>query len=496
MATLAPVQGEGATWAGLGTTGTVPERILKRGMDNLGQMSFITRGATRFLWMMNSRFPGKKTVSTREHRVYELSEHDRTVPISVASVAADNHTTFGVPNRFASYFQANDIFYVNGLYVQIDTNNLFAGQVLANNTLPAAPGPFERLDYTTGMQPTAVNYARTIGQDPANPNRFFKDHEPMLVTAVGQADSAGAGNTQIQVRRCARGPHARDFGGGFVPASLVNTGVLSGGTNNGAIIVGDLLLQGQPSWPEGSGQPIGYHKNVEIDNNFTQEFKYALDFTLEQSIEKTWIKESQAKIQRKLMLRQKALHAERTFLNGQKGKTKDSQGNLRYTMGGAIEAVPNDSAHVIKYAQPSITYPGIVDMGLQIFGLGGSETRHFFMGIELHNAFKKAFYNSGYMRFDPEASRRFDVPVDILETAGGIIYLHPCWSMTEAGRGMQALSVDMSKPTFTSVTHEGWDMQVYRDERPNGQMVVKEEWIGIKGMERRYTDYLQLFHFD
>lgn len=492
MATLSQVQGEGAQWAGLGTSGTIPERILKRGMDNMGQMSFITRGATRFLWMINSRFPGKKTVGSRQHPVYELSEHDRTVPISVASVAGDNHSTFGVPNRFSTYFQPNDMFYVNGLYVQVDTNNLFAGQVLANNTLPAAPGPFERLDYTTGMQPTAVNYSRSIGQDPNTPNRFFVDHEPILVTNVGQPDSASPGNTLITVRRCARGPHARDFGGGFIPLATVNANI----DPNGQIIVGDLILQGQPSWPEGSGQPIGYHKNVEIDNNFTQEFKYALDFTLESSIEKTWINESQAKIQRKLMLRQKALHAERTFMNGQKGKTKDGQGNPRYTMGGAIEAVPKDSAHVIKYAQPSITYPGIVDMGLQIFGLGGSETRHAFMGIELHNAFKKAFYNSGYMRFDPEASRRFDVPVDVLETAGGMIYLHPCWSMTEAGRGMQMLLVDMSKPTFQPVTHEGWDMQVFRDERPNGQMVVKEEWIGIKGLERRYTDYLQLFHFD
>jgi hypothetical protein len=495
MATLSQVQGEGAVWAGLGSTGTIPERILKRGMDNAGQLSFITRGSTRFLWMIHSRFGGKKMVGTREHRVFELSEHDRTVPVTVASTSTNNHTTFGVPNRFAAYFQPNDIFFNTNLYVSIDTTPLFAGQVTSANALPTSPGPFERLDYTTGTQPTAVNFSRTPGQDPANLNRFYKDSEQLLVRAVGDPDSAGVGNTLITVQRCARGPHAYDMGGGQVPQSLINTGV-NANSNQGAFVIGDTLLQSAPAWPEGSGQPRGYHKNVEIDNNFTQEFKYALDFTLEQKIEKTWLNKSQEEIQRMLMARQKALHMERMFLFSQKGKTKDNRGQLQYTMGGALEAVHNDAAHILRFGSPTFTYPGIVDMGQQIFSLGGSETRHLFMGIELHNQFKKAFYNSGYMRFDPEASRQFDVPVDALETAGGILYLHPCWSFTEAGRGMHALSVDMSKPTFTPVTHEGWDMQVNRDERPNGQQVIKEEWIGIKGLERRYTDYLQYFIFE
>lgn len=492
MATVPQSQEEGSVWAGLSTSTTIPERLKQ--YDNSTQLSFVTRGATRFMWMISSRFPGKRMVGSREHRVVEIAEHERLVPVTVSSVVGNNHTTFGVPNSYAAYFQPNDVFFVRDLYCAIDLTNLYAGQVTAANALPTNPGPFPRLDYSVGFQPTAVNYSTTFGQDPANPSRFYVDNEQTFVLAVGLPDSASVGNTLITVQRCARGPHARDFGGGQVPQGLVNTGVAANG-DAGAIVAGMFLFQGVPSWTEGTGPATGHHKTVEIDNNFTQEFKYALDFTKESSIERSWLNKQQPEISRMLLTLQKAIHMERTFLNSQKGKAKDSAGKVRYTMGGAFEWVPKDTDHILKYPAGSISYSATLDLGTQIFSLGGSETRHLFCGIGVHNAFKKHFYSSGFMRYDERASRDFDIPVDVLEVSGGQIYIHPCWSMSEQGHDMRGLVVDMSKPTFLPVTHEGWDMLVKKHDGLNGQMVEKEEWIGIKGLERRYSDYVQMIDF-
>jgi len=492
MALVPQHQEEGSTWPGLATSTTIPERLKQ--YDNSTQLSFVTRGATRFMWMISSRFPGKRMVGSREHRVVEIAEHERLVPVTVSSVVGNNHTTFGVPNSYAAYFQPNDIFFVRDLYVAIDLVNLYLGQVTGANALPASPGPYPRLDPSAGFQTTAVNYSQTFGQDPGNPNRWYTDHEQMLILSVGLADSASVGNTTITVQRTARGPHSRDFGGGQIPQGIINTGVAANG-DQGAITSGMFIFQGMPAWTEGSGPATGYHKTAEVDNNFTQEFKYALDFTKESSIERSWLNKQQPEISKMLLTLQKSIHMERTFLFSQKNKTKDSSGRVRYMMGGAWESVPKDSDHIIKYPAGSISYANTLDLGTQIFSLGGSETRHLFCGIGVHNAFKKHFYASGFMRYDEKASRDFDIPVDVLEMSGGQVYIHPSWSFTETGHDMHGMLVDMSKPTFLPVTHEGWDMQVYKHDGLNGQMTEKEEWIGIKGLERRYTDYLQIVDF-
>ena len=40
------VQGELSVWKGLATSGAIPERLLVRGIDDLGTMAYITRGYT------------------------------------------------------------------------------------------------------------------------------------------------------------------------------------------------------------------------------------------------------------------------------------------------------------------------------------------------------------------------------------------------------------------------------------------------------------------
>jgi len=487
MSTVPSTQQEGQLWAGVAATGNIPERYLKRGMDNLAQMAFIVRGTTRFLHNLSTRYPKSKVVGTREHRVHEISELDRVLTITVASTSADHHTTFGVSNAQAAQMQANDVLMVKGLYNVVTSTPLVAGQVVASTNLVPTSNIPQPLGYTVGGQPTGVSISRNFGQDVSNPNLFYTEYEQVMVRNVGRPNSASAGNTTITVERIFRGPSARDFGGARIPLALVNTAV---DTNNaGALLVGDEILRAAPSWAEGTGPARGFHKNPELDNNFTQEMKYAVEITKESTIEKTYSDKSPLDINKMLRMRQVALDLERTFLFGQKTKTTDPEGKLQYVMGGVIEYIPKDTDHIIKYAQPTLSYPGWLDVTDRVFKLGGSEERDLFCGITMYNEIKKSFWNSDFLRFDEEASKAFDLPVESIVGSGGKINLIPLYSLEEAGWGNRGICIDQSVPALMPVTHDGWDMKIEKDIQQAGDQIYKEQWISIKGLERRYAPY-------
>jgi Family of unknown function (DUF5309) len=448
------VQGELSVWKGLATTGAVPERLLVRGMDDLGTMAFITRNYTKFLSMLHTRYPKSKTKETREHRTFQMDELDRVLDITVPTTAADNHTSFGIPNSHAAQMQENDVVYTKGLYAMVDTD----------------------------LQPY---WSTTFGE---SGGRIYTNYEPLLVTAVENNDSAGIGNTRVYVRRLFTARGAGDFQGGVItpPAVLPLSAALN---------TTYKLLRGLPSFPEGGDAPLGFYKNPVVDNNFTQEFKYAVEITKEQEIEKTYIGKTPIEIYKMLKMRQANLDIERTFLFGRKGKTMDSQGRVQYTMGGVLEYIPQDTDHVIKYDQPTINYNGLLDLVDKIMRNGGSSEKDFFCGITLYTEMKKAFYSSGYLRYDEEASANFDIPIESIVGAGGKLNIIPLYTLEEAGWGNKGLVMDFSVPSFVPVTHSGWDMKVEKDIQLPGQQIYKEQWIGIKGLERRYAQYQHIVYF-
>lgn len=448
------VQGELSVWQGLATTGAIPERYLVRGMDDLGVMAFITRGTTKFLSMLHTRFPKSRVVNTREHRVQQMDELDRVLSISVASSSADNYSSFGVPNSHAAQLQENDVMYIKGLHTLVDA---------------------------AGNATFSTSYGWNAGQ-------CYDQYEQVLVTGVQNNDSAGTGNTKVQVRRLFSGKGAGDFQGGIIPVPAVMA-------VSGAITTNMSLLRGMPSFPEGGDAPKGFYKNPLVDNNFTQEFKYAVEQTKEADIEKTWIGKSHMEIYKMLKMRQANLDIERTFLYGRKGKTMDSQGRVQYTMGGVNEFLIKDTDHILSYGGATINYPGILDLVDKIMKNGGSTERQFFCGLTLYNEIKKAFYSSGYLRYDEEASAEFDIPVESLVGAGGKLNIVPLYTMEEMGWGNKALVLDMSVPSFTPVTHNGWDMKVEKNIQLPGQQTYKEQWVGIKGLERRYAQYQHAVYF-
>lgn len=493
MAAAAQVHQEGDFWQSLYTTGSLPERFRKYGMDNMGAMTYITRDYTKFASMVSQRFPKAKTVTDREHRVHELTELDRLLTITHPSTATDNHTTFGVSNAHAAQLQPNDILIVRGLYAYCQTTALFAGQVNSANAVPTPNSP-QSLGYSTGGQPTAVNYGRTWGEDPNNSGFFFTDYEQIIVRNVGAPNSRALGFTTITVERFFAGPGAQDFGGARVPLGLVNTGV---NTNNaGALLTDDVVLRAMPSWPTGTGPARGFHKNPEIDNNFTQEFKYAVEIEKEYAINKTYLDKNPLDVNRLLRMKQMSLDWERSLLFGRKGKTIDVEGKTQYTMGGILEFIKKDTDHILRHTAPQITYPSLLRTFDQVMKNGGSMEKVAVMGTTLYTNLKISFYDSPHLQYDEEASREFDIPVEKIVAAGVKILLVPSQTFEETGYANKMMVLDMELPSFKPVTHSEWDMKVETDIGLKGDQIYKEQWIGIKGLERRYQQYHSLISFE
>ena len=490
MAVVPQVQGENATFANLFTTGAIPPVYINRGMDNIGALAFITRGYTRFLWMLHQKFPKSLTVKSREFPVHSLTEYDRTYGVTVASTSTNSHTTFGLSNDQAAQIRINDVLIVKNLYCAVKREALYAGQVDSSN---ANPYGARHMNLPTGYRPVSVHYSRIFGQDNVN-NVFQADAEQIYVTEVGAPDSAGTGNCTITVRRCFSSTGWGDRGGGLVPKTLVDAGVVAN-SDSGAITVGTVLLRALPAFAEGSGAPTGTFKTPEVDFNFTQEFKYALEITKESSIQSHYMGKDPLDIGRMLRARQSSLDQERTFLFGKMGKSMDAKGRVIYTTGGVIESIPHDSKHMIQYNQPTLSYPGLLDIANKSFNLGGSETRYMYCGLDIYTEMQKSFYSSGNLRYDEEASKDFDIQVMSINASGGKIYVFPSYTLQEAGWEKKALILDMDVPAFRPVTHEGYDMKVETDIGEKGTQIYKEQWIAMTGLERRYLEYQSMWDF-
>lgn len=486
MPDLAPNTQQGEVWSGLLKADDLPAPLREKGLSELGKLSYIFRGTTQFMNVVNTKFASKGVVSDREFKTIEISELARTFTVRVASTNTDSHASFGLSNDEAAQLEINDMMLIKNIMTVPVYTNLSLGQVIPGG---ANIGPDLQSNYS--VQVTNVLFNRGFGEVNGT---YFYDYETVLLVGKGQPDSAGTGFTTVTVRRCYHGGGRLDQGGTVIPKSTVDAAIAAD-TTNAPIQVGDTLLRMLPSWTEGSGFPDGFNKNPTIDNNFTQEFKMGFSVTHEQSIAKSFMNESVMDIKRKLAARRLMLDIERAALFGRKGKMKDVQGLERYQMGGVLEFIPKDAEHIIRHASATINYSTLLDVGEQVFSLGGGESRHAFMSYKLLTRLKKAFYNDDHFRFNAELSRKFDMPVESLIVPGGEIHLHPSYAMEEAGWTNMMLCLDLSVPAFEFVTHKGWDMKVEKDIAPKGTSIYKEGVVGIKGLRRRYAQYQSIVHF-
>jgi len=486
----------GEVYGGLHTSGKIPQDILKGGMDEMGKLIYMTKEMSKFSHFIHTRFgKDKRTVNTREHKVMQLSEFERFYTVQVASTTAvGGRCTIGLRNYEAEQIKINDTLIAANTFV----SPVVEGQVLAAVTLNSAANHVVYNPDSAGGRLTDLLFSRSGGQDNAT-SVYFADYEQLDVISVDSRDSAGPGLTLITLRRCYMGPTATDRGGALIPTGILDT-ALAANLAGSAIQVGDTLHRALPSFYEGTDAPTGVFKNIEIDNNFTQELKYAVEITNESDIEGTWIQESPLDINRWLMTKRANRDYEIQMIFGKKAKEMDSSGRVRYRSGGVLEFIAKDKDHYLKYAQSTLSWSNLLKFTKEISRLGGSEERYLFCGYSLDTALRASFAESNLVINDPNLTKEFNVEVNSIMGAGVKINLIPSQIMEEMGFGLKGLCLDLDNPSFTPVTHKGYDMKV--DKGPNGkgiqangQQIYKEQMLGIKGLERRYRDYHSILDF-
>lgn len=477
---------QGENWAGLLRAGDIPEPLRKRGIDELGSLAYIFRGHTRFLNSMIQEFPKPSMVADREYKTIEITEYDRVFRVLGASQAADNDTIIGISNDQAVQLEINDMLILKNTLSNPVFVDLNASQV---NDAGTHVGPVIQNDISVNV--TNVTFARDKG---IVNNTYFYDYETVLLVDKGQPDSGGAGITNITLKRCYHGGGRTDKGGSIISRSVVNAAIAADRAN-AAIQVGDEMIRLLPNWAEGSSYGDGFWKAPSVDNNFTQEFKFAWSMTHESELAKSFNKEDAIAIKRRLHARRMMLDIERTILFGRKGKEVDAAGKERYSMGGVVEHIPKDADHVIRHSAPDIDYTSLLDVGERVFALGGGEKRTLYMSYKLYTRFKKAFFNHSAFRFNKEQTAKFDVPVESLIVTGGEFDLVPLYCMEEAGYTNQAIAIDWSVPCYQPVSHKGWDMKVEKDIGPRDTSIYKEGVVGMKGLRRRYAQYQSIIEF-
>lgn len=473
------VMPEGGFFHGIHTSGIIPERYLTRGIDNLGKMAFITRGHTKFLHIFTNVL-GKSTDKTdREFRTHEIVEMDRIFHVKVDQTDSTLETLY-VSTNDAVQIQMNDVLYSRSKYVYYEIDSIVP---LYSNTF-------------------GFNYEKPDSKE------YYTEHEQMMVVDVDRTPviKDGVEVCKISVIRCFKGKGKNDMRGEIRTAPLSGDSVA-----NAAYMKDDILMRGLPSFPEGSGAPTGFGKMPYMDNNFLQEFKYAMETTREAHMVQHLLGKTPMEIAKLLKSRQASQDIERAFLFGQKGRRIDNNGKLQCMLGGVIEYIMKDAAHVHNYKEivsgaasvrntavtgDKLTYEGFLDVLNCIAQDGGSGDRTLYTGISLYTEFKKSFNNKDIIRISPEETNRYDIPIEVIVGAGIQFKIVPLYTFEECGWGNKALLLDdsVTAESFSPCTFKGWDM-IIEDISPNDKSIKKEQWLGVKGLERRKSHYHHILDF-
>jgi hypothetical protein len=483
--------------------GDFPRELRGDFSDTATKMVYLDRDIAPFSYLIHKRFPqagkGKNTVKDRVFEVREIDEHNRFLTVTVAS-SDTYHTQFGISNNQAAELHENDIIYIRNLYAIVTATQMVMGQVYPASGGSQGTNVGPDLGSDVGANPTFIAFSRQKG----NVNGVeYRDYEQMKVIEIGKPDTAGSGNTLITVTRCFMGPSEEDVGGRLLLSSLVYSAngignATAGGTGSASVAVdiriGDTIYRSLPSFREGTNAPNGTFKFPSRDTNFTQEFKFANEKTKESDIPAKHVKEltqfdafqTQRWLNKRLMTRCK----EYSYLFSRKMRSQYG-GDEEFTLGGIYPFIMKDDRHIIYYPAASITWPGMLDIGKNIFGLGGSSERIGLIGITLEAELRKSFWNE-HLWYNKEASKAFNMEVNTLIMSGGKIQLIVSQVMEENGHGNEMICLDMSnKDTFEPVTNAGWDYKL--DAGPGGygiqeagSMKYKEQIIGIHGLRRRY----------
>jgi len=507
-------------YEGLLAGGNFPADLRGDGSDRSAKLTFLDRDIAAFTYLIhkNHPFTTKEKVADRFYNVREIDELERYYTVIHGSGSGNAVTTdtydqwISVTNAQASEIQVNQVLYLMGVYALVVKTNMVAGQVAAASGGSQGTNYGPDLGYDVGGHPTGIRFSRTRGLD--DDGYWFEDYEQVKVIEKLAENSHSSGYTLIRLDRCYMGPGEEDDGGRKLPGGLIYsadgiTNTTAGGTGHtgfeyARIISGDILLRGTNTFREGTQAPDGVHKLPTRDRNFTQEYKYGCSRTLESDIVDKAVKQRTGfnawETQKWMTKRQMTRDREYSNLLGRK-MVNSISGKEEYVQGGVRPFIYKDANHIIKYLDPTITWPGILDLGKKVFGLGGGSERVGITGITMDAEMRKSFWNE-HLFYNKEASKAFNMEVTTLFMSGGKIHLISSQVMEENGFGNEILCLDLThSDAFEPVTHEGWDY--FTDNGGNskngiaaaGSQLYKEQIIGMFGLKRRYRKYHCILDF-
>ena len=457
---------EGSIWSGVHASGVVPASYLEKGGDNLGALSFITKGHTRFLYTLSSKFASSRTTNDWFYRSQEITDLDRLFPV-MKDQTEPNVLYFHKDK--AAQLQPNDILIARQKYV------LYEGTM------------------------TEPEYSDVFGPDNViSPTKYFIDQEQLFVTNVDY-DADIDGNCRVTVRRNYRGHGAKDWAGTLYSGRITFTGT----QEKAKYLQGESLMRATPAFSEGSGAPNGFGKNPTQRINWMQQFKYAVEVTKEQSVLKNKLGKSTIETYKMLRMRQASLDIERTFIFGQRGYAHSADGKRISTTGGMIEHILRDKDHIHNYMEicgltsansDNLLWEHFLDVGNVIAQDGGSESRNLYCSISLYTEFKKSFGRMNQIHIDKEETAKYDIPVESIIMAGLKFNIIPLYALEEMGYANKAIVIDNGYPSFGTVKFPGYDM-MEKDCSPVDKEIIKRQWIGMYGVEAKYLEKQHLIDF-
>lgn len=461
------INDEGALISGAYSLGHYPTAYMKYDMDRLGKLTVISRGTAKFMhYLMHQQGLTKSTrVNTFEPRVHDINELPRSISVyedSSTTLAAN--TKLKVLNKYGrATTKQNDFLVCKDLFYEV------------NNAIP---------------------YSTSFG---LQGGLYYASNEVMFVTGVDPDDAAGAGYTYIYVRR--------GWTSTYSYPSVTAATLSAAPSSPPAILTTYTLFKAGNAFAHGTGAPTGDFVNPQIDGNYLQELKWALEYVKEMMLEQTWLNDSgytPMSLQQQLKVKQIAWDHERMFLFGKKTKST-SGGNPLYTSGGLTEYIKKDADHILDYSRggavSTVNYIDINKSLNEVMKLGGGEAKTGFTGYDLLTRFSNAFFNK-HMFLNEEQANGFNIPVYKLVGTSGEINLVGTYGMQEAGWGDKLLLLDFSTPqVFERTTFQGQytsgtktimgDFDMFREDNIQlpGEQIQKSQYISITGLQRRAQQY-------
>jgi hypothetical protein len=262
----------------------------------------------------------------------------------------------------------------------------------------------------------------------------------------------------------------------------------------GQIKSGTRLLKMANAQFTGSDAPHGRFKQIEIDGNYLQIFRFPFEVQDELDLEKTFLQESPMSINQKLALNAIAYEMEFRALYGRKSKEQQNN-SWRFTTGGLYEYLAD--GNVFDYSKGNqINNWNWTEFQRNVlapaFEVGGTSSKVAFCSIDTFSGISTMLWDKVKLTVNEQWREEFKFDIYKIAGASGELNLVPSWVYgLNYNRRNQMLVLDFGGPNFAvDCFAQGGDLHINKGKnggglQQNGQNITKWEYTGINGLQRR-----------